>query len=110
MEAAIQKELVARVHKGQPTCILQPFTNFNLTDSSVLVHNWSIIGKILTEVLKCHEKYKILVYWRLEALILCSRSCTTFAPVTDCMWCVVLQMTGGFEASNHTRCGCLLEW
>ena len=20
-------------------------------------HNWSIIGKILTEVLKCHEKY-----------------------------------------------------
>ena len=48
----------------------------NHTDSSVLVlileakyytkvlkfglqneHNWSIIGKVLTEVLKCHEKY-----------------------------------------------------
>ena len=35
-------------------------------------HNWSIIGKILTEVLKCHESTGnfalILGYWRLEAL------------------------------------------
>ena len=35
-------------------------------------HNWSIIGKVLTEVLKCHESTGnfalILGYWRLEAL------------------------------------------